>query len=338
MIRKNKREKNQKDENQRFFQPNFFSKNRKGELTTQQIVLLIILITSFVVVLFFLFRLDLGKESKREICHNSVIMKGNSVLPGESVSLKCNREYVCITEDGTCEGLTNPEKFKVGSVEEIYQVLADKMADCWWMFGEGKIDYIGESELVSQNYCSICSQILFDDSLKNLEEVEDKISKDELYSYLSEQDYREGETYKEYIFGDLNLEEFKQELSNEANSGISFGTIDIGKQYYVVMGINSDSTKFSWIIHGTLIGGIAVVGLATAGIGSAGFLAVLAGEVAGGSLGAATFGIADLLEPEIIAITLEGEGVSNTFMAPTIQEINPDKFDELNCKEVITYA
>ena len=53
-----------------------FLKNKKGEMTTQQIVLLIILIASFAVILGFLFKLNFGAESEKDICHNSVVLRG----------------------------------------------------------------------------------------------------------------------------------------------------------------------------------------------------------------------------------------------------------------------
>ena len=92
-----------------------FKKNRRGEMTSQQIVILIILIASFAVLLFFLFRLNLGSETEKEVCHNSVVARGSSVIPTEAVPLDCKRSYVCITEDGTCESMTKPIKKKVGT-------------------------------------------------------------------------------------------------------------------------------------------------------------------------------------------------------------------------------
>ena len=62
-------------------------KNSRGELTTQQIVLLIILITSFTIILFFFFKLNLGEETDKELCHNSVVLKGS--LPSDLTSLNC---------------------------------------------------------------------------------------------------------------------------------------------------------------------------------------------------------------------------------------------------------
>ena len=97
-------------------------KNTKGELSTEQIVLLIILIVSFVIILFFLFALRPGQESKKEVCHQSVVLKGNVAIPTDAMPLKCETNYLCITKDGTCEGLTKPSIEKVNSEEEIYDV------------------------------------------------------------------------------------------------------------------------------------------------------------------------------------------------------------------------
>ena len=137
---------------------------KKGELTTQQIVIIIILIVSFIILLYFMFQLDFRNQSDSELCRNSVITRAGSGIPTDSVPLKCSRSDICITSDGSCDGMVNPEKFKVKSKEEVFKVLANEMADCWWMYGEGKYDYIGDTTL-KRNYCSICAQILFDDSL-----------------------------------------------------------------------------------------------------------------------------------------------------------------------------
>jgi hypothetical protein len=310
-------------------------KNKAGELTTQQIVMLIILITSFVVILFLLFRLDLGKETDKEICHNSVVMRGNSVLPKDAVSLNCKTEYICITEDGTCEGLIKPEIKKVKGKTEVYDVLANEMADCWWMFGEGKINYVGE-DCKHNNYCSICSQILFDGSLENIEEIKDgKISKDELYEYLSETKMDGKETtYSEYLFNTNDINKLKKqsmEATGQEGEG-TFGSIEISKQYFILMGITSEiGNTYRWI------GGFGVVAGVVIGFTPIGWTAgaIVVGLSVVTSVGGEV--VAENFEPEILALTVEGNGIENRFMAPTIQEIDSDKFKLLNCEEILTF-
>ncbi len=305
-----------------------FNFRKKGELTTQQIIMLIILIASFVIILFFLFRLKLGSETDSEICHNSVITRGSSVIPSDAVPLKCSREYVCITLDGSCDGMTNPEIEKVKTSSEVYSTIADKMAECWWTFGAGQVDYIGKDFFVKDNYCSICSQILFDDSLSGIEDFESgEISKDELYDFMTMAQYSESQTYAEYLFDTNDIDLLKQTASENQSVDVIFGKISLGKQYYIVMGITSEVSGRVWKIAAG--GTIFVVGLFTGyswpGL-IAGAILVASGEFTG------------KINPEIAAISVEGDGVENTFMAPTIVEINSKSFEALNCYDVTTLS
>ena len=305
-------------------------KMKKGELSTQQIVLLIILILSFIIILFFLFRLDFGNDSDKEICRNSVIMRGTSSVSSDSLPLKCSRNYICITKTGECSGMVKPDTRKVKTEEEIYLVLAQEMADCWWMLGEGKVDYIGKDFFLKDNYCSICAQILFDNSLKEIEGLDEgKISKDKLYDYLSKTKMSSQDmTYSEYLLGTNNLEKLKQTIANDKNNTdkiSTFGTIYVGKNYYLVTGITSEISGRGWKIAA---GGITtaigfVVGYSWIGIVT-GALIVGAGEVGKD------------IEPEIGAITVEGTGIKNEFMSPTIQEANSESFKTLNCYEIVS--
>ncbi|MDP3758788.1 MAG: hypothetical protein Q8Q86_03640, partial [Candidatus Daviesbacteria bacterium] len=196
-----------KKETKRVLSHSAFLQNRKAELSTQQIVLIIILIASFIVILFFLFRLGLGEKSEEQLCHNSVLQKASVFT---DAPLQCYRNYVCITKDGSCEELIKPEEIKVKSLDEVYKALADEMADCWRMFGEGKVEYVGK-DFTKNNYCSICSQIYFDNSLETLEGIEnEKISKDELYEYMTKNDYSKEQTYSQYLLGTNDLSIFKE--------------------------------------------------------------------------------------------------------------------------------
>lgn len=309
---------------------------KKAELTTQQIVILIVLIISFIVILFLLVRLNLKGSSDEQICYNSVVTKGNPVLSGTG-SLNCEKSYVCISADKTCEEMSEPEIKKAGSSDEVYQILADEMANCWWMFGEGKIDYIGDKAL-QKNYCSICSQIAFDDSIQNIKDEEgnpvfedNKLSKDELYNYLAKTEMSEDLTYAEYFFGTNNVELLKSAIANDEENTegiVTFGTIDITKPSFVVMGIVSETGNFYKILGGVLI----VAAFATPVGWVAG--AIIAGSGAGAIIVGGD--ISEKFEPEIMAIIVEGDGVKNEFMAPTIAEANSAKFELLKCKDVMT--
>lgn len=164
---------------------------KRGELTTQQLVGIIILIASFAIILFLLFRLNLGESSAKEICHNSVIMKSQSKLAVGSVDCKTN--YVCISGGEKCEEFNPTATVNAKTKEEIAAVLEKEIEDCWWMFGEGKIDYIGywisKPGSLETHSCAICSIVKFDKQIQEeIPEVDlagEKISTSEKYSIIT---------------------------------------------------------------------------------------------------------------------------------------------------------
>ena len=291
-------------------------KQKKGELATQQIVMLIILITSFAILLFLLVRLDLGKTTEKEICHNSVIARGSSVLPEGSIPLDCRRAYVCISADGTCKQMTKPDLKKVKTEEEVYNILAEEMVTCWWMFGEGKVDYV-KGDLFEQNYCSICSQIAFDDSITELFGA-DTIDKGEFYGYLASNNVSgRGITYSEYLVKTENLLQIHEG---------GFGKINLENQYYVLMGIKSKVSKEKWIGGG-----------AAAGVVFLGVLSVVSAPVSVGIISSILYAGAGAATGNFFAAIVEGES-GNQYISPTVIEVNSEEFKDLNCKSIVTLA
>lgn len=295
-------------------------RNKNGELTTTQLVTIIILIASFAVILFFIFRLNLGETTDREICRNSVITRGSSVLPAESVPLKCQRSYLCLTEDGSCETLTNPIKEKVKTKEEVYKILAEEMATCWWMFGQGEVNYVG-ADFKAKHYCSICTQVAFDDSAKPIFETGEI---DEAYfynTYLTTHNISgKGTTYSEYLYGtnDFSL----------IHSG-GFKKISLDKTYYIMMGIISEKSTFKRVLVGIGVGvGITAVALLTPITGGLSLVSTTGILIATG--GAASGGI-------LVGVTGEGP-TGNKFLKPAIIEFNSQEFKDLGCDSITTLS
>ncbi len=94
-----------------------------------------------------------------------------------------------------------------GNNEEIKAELADKMARCWRMMGEGRYDdslaNLGLDNLYSifnfpqnGNQCFLCSTIIVDE-----DDLDGGISEQEMVNYLIEEDYPriKNETYVSYI-------------------------------------------------------------------------------------------------------------------------------------------
>jgi len=260
-------------------------KLKRGDITTQQIVLLIILIASFAVILFFIFRLNLGETNAQEICHNSVVSRGASVLPSDSIPLNCQTTYVCITKDGSCEKMSGTKEIKkVKTKDEVYDTLANEMADCWWMFGEGKINYVGKDLTPEKLYCSICSQIAFDDSLKEIF-PDNQIDQTEFYDYLAKTNISAGESFLDYLLDIKSSEEIKSSLQDSSSD---FGKINLENQHYVIMGITSDVSSLGWAIVGALSGVTLII--LTGGFGAPIGIAMAGGAIAGG-VGGHFFGV-----------------------------------------------
>lgn len=288
--------------------------NKKGDITTTQIIVLIILITSFIVILLFLFRLNLGKTSDKEICHNSVIMRGSSVLPKESIPLNCQTNYLCITQDGSCEKMSGTyETKKVKIKEEVYEILANEMADCWWTFGEGKLNYVGK-DFQSDLYCSICSQISFDNSLEIFENKE--IDEQSFYNYLANNKISGKDiSYLDYLVGLKSSKDIEESLQT-ANYG--FRKLSIEKQYFIIMGILSQAGVENWVGAGV---GIGMIG--------GGILLGPLGIIVGGAIGGGG--------GYILGTAVQGES-GNHYLAPTIIEANSEDFAKLRCGSIKTLA
>lgn len=224
--------------------------NKRGELTSQQIVVYSVLIISFVVILIWIILLNLGGTTKEEICHNSVLMKGES--PIKSVfSLDCHTKYICLSQTSKCDAmLSKPEEIiQVKTEDDVYKALAENMANCWWMFGEGQIDYVGSDFLSTGLYCSICSQIAFDSSVKKIFNGDETFSQRGLYDYIVSHKYTKDQKYDQYMYG-LNFSNTDQILQYYQLNG--FMEVNMNNYNLVLMGITSTR---SWIGNAVIYGG-----------------------------------------------------------------------------------
>jgi hypothetical protein len=189
--------------NKRKAQKLVFSKmNKKAELTTQQIVMIIILLASFVVLLVFIVKVNFQDTSEKGICQSSVQLAAKTKVGFFSGKIDCKINYLCISGGGECQGFTYKDTAKINlndkenAKKEVMKILADEMADCWWMFGEGKIDYIGW-EWTENVGCAVCTQFAFDENIKKSGIT---ISPKEFCDYLkTPKIVNKPQTYAEYL-------------------------------------------------------------------------------------------------------------------------------------------
>lgn len=195
-------------------------KNKKGELTSKQIITIVILIISFVIILAFLLMLNLKGEIDKEACRNSVALKGAfSEIPlaggltKNLISLKCRTQDVCLSMGAGCEEEVD-ETISVKK-EELMKEISELFVDCWWMMGEGKINYGSKGD------CAICYKVYFDAGIGTL-------AYEELYSYMANNKISDKSmSYLFYLYKKSNVDSvLKEEKKKEL--------IDLNEEYVIV--------------------------------------------------------------------------------------------------------
>lgn len=219
--------------------------DKKGELTTTQIVMIIVLIVSFIVILYFIFRLNLGATSNSEICHNSVVI--NSKSSGVFGGVNCATDYVCISAGGKCDNMNPTTTVSVSTKDknEIMKTIGDEMVTCWWMFGEGQTNYAPPNTRA----CGVCSIIGFDNNLQKA--YPNGISYKDLLDYFSTNTTNQdgqNQTYLNYLYGISSLQTLLAG-SPPANTFYNSMTISFSSQYSVITG-SSKSNIFQLFSNG----------------------------------------------------------------------------------------
>lgn len=300
---------------------------KKGEVN-MVLVSIIILVISAGIVLWLYFRADLTGLTNEQICYNSVVMKSSSAISANVIPLNCKTSYVCVTKDGSCEIMTSPKIIKVENSDDVYKAIAEKMASCWSTFGAGKLDYV-KGDLSHNLYCSNCYQMGFDDSLDMFPNSE--IDKRELYRYLSSYNVSGTDsTYLEYLIGLQSAQTIENSLDSVDSD---FGTINIGKQYFVTMGAFSDISAWKTGALGAAAAGgtfvlAAVVSAVTGGVAIPGILLLVAGGAAVAGGGATGYFVGTIVE----------EDSGKQFLTPTLVEANSEDYSKLKCSSIETLA
>lgn len=300
---------------------------KKGELTTTQIIGIILLIVAFAILLYFMFMVNFKEGNEKQICQASVMQRASPLIPDEVVPLQCKTTYVCISADkGKCEkDLSAPTAtYKIKTKEQTYQIIADEFADCWWMFGEGQVNYAG-AEFIPKLYCSLCSQIVFDKSMNEIF-PSGNFSQRDIYNYMTKIKISDNQTYSEYIYGtnDLNV------ISGELN----FDQVNLNKRYYIGTGMSSEfgGAKVD------LIGGTALTAISFIPIGKGVSLGAKAlGKIMGVlrvsrtvTLAGGTAATEFALSPVVNSI------IGQQMIAPFMVSLDDPAFEQLECKQLTT--
>lgn len=279
--------------------------NKRGEITTTQIVFWATFIASFMVILFFLGQLFLNTDIiDKEACHTSVLARdlANTKLGqgAKYLSLNCQTEKICIGED-KCEGIFQSTKDspvtkvklktdnELEARDKILEVYSRAILDCHTMLGEGHLNFF-PSETFEGDYCVVCSRIALDDSLKDV--APDKIGFLNLYKAM-ELDVFEGENALERVYGVKTADQISKDyrdlidkvergelkdyegdveaLKSRLENNFADWTFDPSKEQAVIVRITKEGKIFGLIGGSTTAGGVLVVGgmaLSSTGVGA----------------------------------------------------------------------
>lgn len=223
--------------------------NKRGELTSQQLITIIILIVSFVIILAFLAMLNLRGTIDEEGCKSSLAF---SQIPfgGHIINLRCKTQNVCLSMGGNC--LTpskNTVKTTVRNEGEIDKEISRLIARCWGMMGEGQINY------GSNGYCAICYKIYFDDKIKSDPEIikNGGIPYFDIYSYMNTKMPDKEFSYLYYLYSLYIKSDFDSVMgyiktNHNLDVGPSGEKIDVNGEYVVMTGFKKGVGQFPPIL------------------------------------------------------------------------------------------
>lgn len=289
---------------------------KKGELTSKQLITIIILIISFAIIIAFFFMLNLKGTIDKESCRNSVIMRGALPAGKDIVQLKCKTQDICLSMGGDCSvSRKDMVEIEVDNEEELVEEMVNLLWDCWWVMGEGKVDYMSAGMGWDETFCSICSKIYFDKEIK--EQYQEGISYKRLYDFMKANKIpNTDETYMYNLYKMNSLENVRNSLlESEWKVDIYEYKINPINEYVIITAIMK--TTSNWEIVGTTMGGIigGVVGFFVPG---SHWITIPAGIAAGSSLG-----------------MWIGPG-DTKHMIPRYLEFKGVELEALNCKEYVS--
>lgn len=156
---------------------------RRGELTSEQIIGIVLAIIGFIIILAFATQLGTEDYSTDEICRLSVLSRATAAeaIPGvqQNIPLKCTTKKICLTatKEGECSqfvGEKDVVNIQLPAVKdqqsadqqarEIERVLAQSMYDCWNIMGQGKLDLFSSIKgevgfKLKDSKCVVCSRV-----------------------------------------------------------------------------------------------------------------------------------------------------------------------------------
>lgn len=241
--------------------------NKRGASVQNIIIGIIILLVTAAIIFFFFKALPYKETVDKEACHQSAILRNNMFLKGEfgpQIPLNCKTQEIVISST---------------SEEEIKREIANAMYDCWWMLGEGKLNFFQRKPTFNDpSYCVICAIISFDENTqKKVPRIEGMTN----YLILTKIPQK-NITYWDYITsGEAPLKDVADPVVLETN-----------RKYAIIYSLTEKSTLAGYLGGGSM--GAVIGTLAGAAVGTLVFPGggTVAGVAIGSKIGMVIGGIA----------------------------------------------
>jgi hypothetical protein len=134
-------------------------RSKKGSEKYYIIISLILGLMILAISLFWIFNEYFTEEDiEWEVCRQSILLR-NALPEEELASLKLDVKGAfplkCKTEVVTIDNVENPE--------DVYKIISDTVATGWYLFGEGKFDFVHRSFSQHETLCMAFARIHFDE-------------------------------------------------------------------------------------------------------------------------------------------------------------------------------
>lgn len=306
-------------------------KSKRAALSIKFIIILAILLLGFAVILFIFSQYNWKGEIDKKACHQSVIYKASAPEIKDKkileLPLNCKTEKFCITANwffkGNCDDDFLGEEYKTKRIskneenwdDEINQIIADELYDCWWMMGQGQVQIYSRdwSKNDEKRVCNICSRIAFDKELQEELKLVRGTTK-----YLTTHKIPDSDiTYWQFLTNSNS--NYIYDYSEDRD-------IVTTSQKALVFAELSHGALDDWLLRG---GGIVGFGAAGAAIGS---IVPVVGTAIGGGVGFIAgailgYGVGDEASNQIDKLTGDAEILGGFYLV----DYNFDELDSLEC-------
>ncbi|MBU2576974.1 MAG: hypothetical protein KKF50_04595 [Nanoarchaeota archaeon] len=165
--------------------------NKRGDYKWDVMIALILGLIVLSLSLYFIFQEYFNEDMiSQESCRQSVILRGN--LPeGEKAGIT----YASFKDDFPLKCKTQVVTIDYEDTEKAGKLIADTLAQCWYLFGEGELQIFPADKYGFESFCTPCARIHFSPEVKSFYEKNEidvsvalgKVFQDATYkTYLSQ--------------------------------------------------------------------------------------------------------------------------------------------------------